>query len=615
MKRSKKLTALLGLALCVSLLGASCNPATTDETTEPATTGEVVTTEAETTSDEGTEPAETESADTDEVTTEGTTDVPETDDTSELAPLTLEVYSQPANFQGEQVGWTAKLLKDKLNITLSIIAPQVAGGDIFAARAAAGFLGDLVVLDNADIQSSIKSNLVVDITEGMKSLTSFEEFKEQLDVYNSSLDGVEEGVYYAWPCEMANTSPTTFTPTIPGVAPTLPWDYYAEVDAPEMENLSDLVAVLREIQDNHPTNEAGDASYGITLWSDWDGTSMENVNQLTKWYGQEVNGSILLGADGSMVELTDDDGAYKKILQFYFDANQAGVVDPDSGTQNWDSVNSKFNSKRAFLIWNDWQQGFWNTTERGNNRENYIMAPLGDMSVYQPSDPFFGSGRAFAVGTTDPKRQERAIMLMDWMSSPDGLEAIHGGIKGYSYVDAEDGEGFVRTAEGEYALMDNSPVPEEFGGGLYADGMLQINQWMVAGIATNPNNSTTYSATYWPAEVEKAKTATTREWSERFDAENPVDYLLKTDTISVVPFVNVNLTPDDTDIALIRSNAGPLVNDASWKMVFASDQAQFDQIWSELQEDLEGFDWATLVEFDMDKYQALVDERAAALGN
>jgi len=206
-------------------------------------------------------------------------------------------------------------------------------------------------------------------------------------------------------------------------------------------------------------------------------------------------------------------------------------------------------------------------------------------------------------------------MLMDWMSSPEGLEAIHGGIKGFTYVDAEDGNGFVRTPEGEYALMDNSPVPEEFGGGLYADGMLQVNQWMVAGVATNPNNGTTFSATYWPAEVEKAKTKTTNEWGERFDAKNPVDYLLKNDVMTVVPFVNVNLTPDDTDTALIRSNCGPLVCDASWKMVFAKDEAEFEQIWTDLKDELEGFGWSDLVAFDMEKYQALVDERAAALAS
>ena len=534
---------------------------------------------------------------------------------SELEPVTLEVYSQPANFQGEQPGWTAKILKDKFNVTLSIIAPQVSGGDIFAARSASGFLGDIVVLDNADIQASIKSGLIYDITDEMKQLTSYEDYKTQLDSYNSSLDGVAEGLYYAWPTEMTNTSPTTFTPIIPGVAPTVPWDYYDEIGAPELNNLNDLIEALAAMQELHPTNAKGDPSYGITLWPDWDGTSIENVNQLTKWYGQEVNGSVLLDVSGEMVPLTDDNGAYRKILQFYFDANKAGIIDPDSGTQNWDSVNSKFNSKRAFLIWNDWQQGFWNTTERGNNGENYIMVPLNDMNVYQPSDPFFGSGRAFAIGTDDPVKKERAMMVLDWMSSPEGLLSIHAGIKGYTYEDAEDGNGYVRTPEGEYALMDNSPVPEEFGGGFYADGMIQINQWMVAGIATNPLNGTSYVASLWPAEVEKAKTTTTRAWSERFDAENSVDYLLKNNKMTVVPFVNLNLAPDSTDIALIRSNTGTLVCDASWKMIFAKDQAEFDAIWNELKEDLAGFDWDTLVEFDMNKLQKVVDERANALSS
>lgn len=539
----------------------------------------------------------------------------DTKESSELEHMIIEVYSQAANFQGEQPGWTAKLLKDKFNITLNIIAPQVAGGDIFAARSAAGFLGDLVVLDNADIQSCIKSGLIYEITEEMKKMTSYEEYKEQLDVYNSSLEGVEPGTYYAWPTEMCNTSPTKFSMTIPGTAPTLPWDYYAEVGAPELNNLSDLVKCLRAIQDLHPTNANGDPSYGITLWPDWDGTSIENVNQLTKWYGQEVQGSVLLDAKGNMVPLTDDNGAYKKILQFYFEANQAGVVDPDSGTQNWDSVNSKFNSKRAFLIWNDWQQGFWNTTERGNNRENYIMVPINDMNLYQPSDPYYGSGRAFAVGTNDPAKKERVMMLLDWMSSPEGLQTIHAGIKGFNYEDAPDGKGYILTDVGEYALMNNSPVPEEYGGGYYADGMLQINQWMAASTAINPLTGYSYGSRLWPAEIEKAKTATTREWSERFNAENPMDYLIKNNKVSIVPFVNVNLASDPTDISLIRSNCGQLVKDASWKMIFAKDQAEFDAIWENLKAELDGFDWPKLVEFDMQKLQVLVNERAKAMAN
>ena len=244
-----------------------------------------------------------------------------------------------------------------------------------------------------------------------------------------------------------------------------------------------------------------------------------------------------------------------------------------------------------------------------------MMAPVKDMEIYQPSDPYFGTGRAFACGTDDPETKARVAMLLDWMSGPEGAETIHGGIFGYSYVEAEDGDGYVRTLEGESALMDNSPVPEEFGGGLYADGRLQINQRMVAGVSTNPVTGHTYSATYWPAELEKAKTTTLNEWSERFDAENPVDYLTKNDMIGIVPYANVNYDADSTDISLIRTSCKPTVCDASWQLIFAKDQAEFDALWAQMKEDIAGLGFEQLVEFDTQKYQALVDERAKALNS
>ena len=42
--------------------------------------------------------------------------------------LTIDVYDSQANFQGIQSGWFAKVVKDKFNMELNIIAPNVAGG-------------------------------------------------------------------------------------------------------------------------------------------------------------------------------------------------------------------------------------------------------------------------------------------------------------------------------------------------------------------------------------------------------------------------------------------------------------------------------------------------------
>ena len=41
--------------------------------------------------------------------------------------LTLDVYDVASNFQGEQTGWFGKIIKDKFNLKLNIVAPQVAG--------------------------------------------------------------------------------------------------------------------------------------------------------------------------------------------------------------------------------------------------------------------------------------------------------------------------------------------------------------------------------------------------------------------------------------------------------------------------------------------------------
>lgn len=82
--------------------------------------------------------------------------------------------------------------------------------------------------------------------------------------------------------------------------------------------------------------------------------------------------------------------------------------------------------------------------------------------------------------------------------------------------------------------------------------------------------------------------------------------------LKTVANVNVVLESDTTDIALIRSQCGKEITNASWKMVFAADQAEFDALWENLKETLTGIGWDDLVKFDMEKYQKVIDARKAA---
>ena len=83
--------------------------------------------------------------------------------------ITVDVFDALANYQGIQSGWFAKVVRDKFNMELNIIAPNVAGGGdtLFQTRSAAGNLGDLIIAgaDNGRFSNMVKAGLLADMTE------------------------------------------------------------------------------------------------------------------------------------------------------------------------------------------------------------------------------------------------------------------------------------------------------------------------------------------------------------------------------------------------------------------------------------------------------------------
>ncbi|MGI6018256.1 MAG: sugar ABC transporter substrate-binding protein [Marvinbryantia sp.] len=526
--------------------------------------------------------------------------------------LTLEVYDKAANYQGLQTGWFGKILKDNFNLVLNIIAPQVSGdGDaLYQTRTAAGKLGDIVVLDNADMLECVDVGLIADISGEIQNYPNLMKYWEQIEQFNANLG--EEGGVYAIPCEMNTNGPTVYMNETAGVMPRIPWDFYSEQGAPDLKTADDLLDVLQKMQEAHPTNEAGDPAYGITLWKDWDNTSMENVNQITKWYGQEVNGSVLIGADNTIMPLTDKNGAYYKMLKFLFQANQRGIIDPDSATQDWNSACDKMKQKRTYLTWNNWMNGFTNSPEIGEKGSNYMGIPIADMNLFQTSDFYYGDGRVFGIGAhVDEETKARILEYFDWLASPEGCVVQHAGTEGLIYTVNEDGT-YTLTEEGFNRFTSEIMIPEEDGGGNWNDGNNQVNQWIVQDVEINPLNGEPYGTNLWSSSIEKNNTKTTKEWVEKFGAENEVKYMEENGLMKPVASVNMVLDIDTTDIGLIRSQCKTIVCDTSWQAVFAADEAAFDALWDDMCTQLEGFGWNDLVEFDTAKYQPVVEARKAA---
>ena len=595
--KKRIVSTLLAVVLTTSMILSGCGGGGQTENAAPAEDS-APTEEAA----EAPESGDTESADGEEAAAQAPA-------VSHDEELTLEVYDVAANYQGLQSGWYGKILKDKFNIVLNIIAPQVSGDGeaLYQTRTASGNLGDIILLDNADMLECVDVGLVADMSADIQSYPNLMRYWEQIEKFNK---GIGDGAgIWAIPTEMNTNGPTAYMAETVSSMPRIPWDFYTELGKPELNTPDDLIQVLADMQAAHPTNEAGDKAYGMTLWKDWDSTSIENVNQLTKWYGQEVNGSVLIGSDHSITPLTDKNGAYYKMLHFFFDANQKGIVDPDSATQDWTSANDKMKQKRTYLVWNNWMLGFTNSPEIGEKGANYMGMPIADMTVFQTSDYYYGSGRVFGIGSqVDDEKKARIMEFFDWLASPEGCTIQHAGDEGIIYTVNDDGT-YTLTEDGYNRFTTEIMIPEELGGGNWTDGNNQVNQWIVQSYDTNPVNGESYVPDLWASYLEKNNTKTNKEWKEMYGAENEVEYLQDKGMMSPVPHINISLAIDTTDIGLIRSQCKTIVCDASWKAIFAADEAAFDAIWDDMCAQLEGFGWNDLVAFDTEKYQPVIDAR------
>ena len=527
--------------------------------------------------------------------------------------MTIDIYDEAANYHGIQTGWFGKVIKDRFNLELNIIAPQVAGSSIYATRAAEGNLGDLIIMDKNTFKECVGAGLIKDIGDKLPELENLKPYKLQIDTFNTNL-GAAEGVYYGIPDQMTDTSPVTLTAEMVYSSPQVRWDLYKAAGSPKVENLDGLLDLLAKIHEIHPTNDAGDPAYPISLWPDWDNndnmSGPANVVQLTTWYGDKVKGSAILKPDNTFTKITDKTAGYYMITKFINKAYQMGLVDPESFEQDWNSVCSKISAGQIDLIWYNWEIGFWNSQERMNNGTAFQVIPLEDGLFYGDADSYYGSTRAWGVGSkVEGEKYDRVMELIDWLASPEGLAFQHCGIEGFTYEVNEKGK---YNQINDNALMDNLPVPEEFGGGGYQDGNNAINQWLCASICTNPATGETYDVKFWETYIEKNMTDMKREWMAHFDAENSVDWMKKNGKLLASPNVSVALEVDTNDITLIRNDINKVLCKYTWQMFAAETDEDFEALWDKMDKEMEGLDYNTLYEFDCNKWQVEVDAKVAA---
>lgn len=534
--------------------------------------------------------------------------------------LTVDVFDNLANYQGIQSGWFADVVKEKFNMELNIIAPNVAGsGDtLFQTRSAAGDLGDLIIVgaENGRLQDLVTAGLVIDVTDLFAVRKNISKYQPAIDSINSLVEGDR---IYAVPSSVSEQPATAPSEGLDlNYGPYVRWDAYKAVGYPQIKTLEDLLPVLKAMQDAYPASDSGQKTYAVSLFKDWDGNMMCMAKQPTCLYGYDELGFVLAKADGSDYQsIIDTDSIYNRVLKFYYEANQMGLMDPESTTQNYDTLYSKYQD--GAVLYSPWPwlgQAAYNTIEHKADGKGFMLAPVDDMKIFSYGCTPVGSRTVMAIGNkaADP---ERLADFIDWLYSPEGIEmscAQTAGTSGPEGLTWQIVNGRPELTDfGKEALLNGDAVmPEDWGGGSWKDGVSQLNFPTVLPSDTNPDSGFPYSYTLWDSVLEMNKTALDTDWQTRMGAKTTLEYLNNKSQILVAPGCAYVAPAEDSEITAVRGQCKAIIVEYSWKMVFASNDDEFNSLLKEMQDTVKGLGYDQVLAVDMKNARDQNDSRIEA---
>lgn len=525
-------------------------------------------------------------------------------DADDNSLLTVDVYDDLANYQGIQKGWFGDLVKKKFNIELNMIAPNVAGGGstLFDTRSASGDLGDLIITGaaNGRLQRLIDAKLIEDMTPYLDGMDNIKKYQGAIDNVNS-VAKVKDGVWGV-PTSVSDKAPTEPSEgNDPTFGAYIRWDLYREVGYPKIADMDALLDVLKQMQDKAREETGEKDIYAISLFKDWDGNMMNNAKQPTCYYGYDELGFVLAKADGSDYQsITKKGGMYEDAVRWFNKADQMGLLDPESSTQNYDTLSQKYtNGKVLFSFWSYQGPQLYNTTDRKNESKGFMLAPLENQKIFSYGATPNGGATIIAVGSKADDKQ-RLVKFINWLYSTEGAYAMQGNLEGMNF-EIKDGKP-VFTDFGKKVLNDaKATVPDEFGGGSYQDGVSTLNFVTILGTDLDPNTGETYVNTGWTDYINlQMSTPLDEDWSSHMGgAKTSMEYLKNNDMLAVAPGSSYIQPEEDSQISTLRGSIKTEIVNASWQAVFAANDSEFNKIMDGMRSKTEGLGIDQVLEFDM----------------
>lgn len=486
-----------------------------------------------------------------------------------------------------------KILKEQLGVSLNLLPTGDKADEKLQALMASGELPDIVIFNSTkDVENAIRGNMLVNLDENLDKLPNVVKnaaksmlfFRDNISNSTGNAYAVANGV---GPAELGTET---------SWGPYIRWDLYKAVGSPAINTYDDYLSTLKKMQDLQPTTADGKKVYGITLWKDWDGNSMFLATEVGPTIGIDCGDQLgqlpFLQVDftnGETMNTLDESSQYIQALKFYYDANQLGLVDPDSLTQTWDTAKSKLTEGRVLFSWWDWYNDNYDTiaNTNGDIPTGFKAVLPKNAKILIPGDNNIGNTKTSIAISSATKNLDACLKFVDFLYSVDGLQDLINGKEGTTW-ELESGKP-VLTADGLKYSKDLTL--EMADGGKWEDGRRVLGFSGLSIAFINPKTTEALNYTLWTSSKKDDianQTKVDKDWTSVMGYQYTIDYAAAKKMTVAMPLAKSLITPMTDDISATAAAIGDIVKTYSWKMIFAENTAEYTSLYNEMITKAEG---------------------------
>ena len=456
---------------------------------------------------------------------------------------------------------------------------------------ASGDLPDVMYVQLQNLDDMINGNMLVNLDEQLSKMPnalSYQPLGMALN-YIRQFRSAETGKLFVLPTSVGdNSAKYAVADSTERRAVKVRWDVFEQIGAPMPRNFDDLLDIMEQMLKASPRDNAGNPFYGTILNNGSDTTYWACMDLFYNWQGYvSQHLPYLLEANmptGEVSSILSTNSVYYQGLKWYNQAYRRNLMDRDSINNDRPTQKEKVDAGYALIPSGNlpgWAPQFY---------EIYIP----NTSIYYSYTSLYG-GNGYIGISSKTRNIDASLAFLDMLCDADAAMVINNGPDGDYWYSDGNGNAFFTPAglqhnlnalladstgyilkNGERLELWNTPwVINSAADTSYKDGqggyrVSRVQQWR----EFNELNSQSESFKRWQ---QTTGYASWKDWlGTNFYAASPLD--------GVNEFCSL---PDD-NMQLIVSALKDTVVTASWQMVYANNDNEFQSIWNKMVSDCQG---------------------------